>query len=232
MKFNKMRTKIILQRQLFTRLFSREFSTANFRCSAKLEVLPKKSLVDERLKSTIISNLTPNTPVTLKLSVTNNVNLNYASKTEFKADSNGVVDLLNSVPTCGAYEDPDLMSIYWTMKYQTDSDTRFWPLKINNGLQCTYQVYEKENELIAEETVYRDYMGDGVQRIEIKTGKIRGTLFLPSGPGPFPAVITLYGGIHKGNVVEEKSAMFASRGIASLALAYFGVPDLPKRYVE
>ena len=227
-----MRATIKLKTQLFTRLFSREFSTANFRCSVRLEVLPKQSLADERLKSTVISNLRPNTPVTLKLSVTNNVNLKYASKTEFKADTNGVVDLSKSVPTCGAYEDPDLMSIYWIMKSQKDSDSRFWPLEITNGLHCTYQVYEKENELIAEETVYKDYMGDGVQRIEVKSGQIRGTLFLPPGPGPFPAVIKIYGGIHKGNVVEEKSAMFASRGIASLALGFFGVPDLPKKYVK
>ena len=52
------------------------------------------------------------------------------------------------------------------------------------------------------------------------------------GPGPFPAVIKIYGGIHKGQVIEDKSAMLASRGIASLALAFFGVPGLPKTYVE
>jgi dienelactone hydrolase len=61
-------------------------------------------------------------------------------------------------------------------------------------------------------------------------GRVRGTLFIPSGPGPHPTVINLYGGIHKGNVIEDKSAMFASRGIASLSLAFFGVPGLPKTY--
>ena len=59
-----------------------------------------------------------------------------------------------------------------------------------------------------------------------------GTLFLPPGEGPFPAVINMYGGIYRGKVVEDRSAMLASRGIASLALAYFGVPGLPKSYIE
>lgn len=59
-----------------------------------------------------------------------------------------------------------------------------------------------------------------------------GTLFLPPGEGPFPAVINMYGGIYRGTVVEDRSAMLASRGIASLALAYFGVPGLPKSYIE
>ena len=123
------------------------------------------------------------TSVTLKLSVTNNGNLNYASKTEFISNTDGVVDLSKSIPTCGSYENPDLMSIFWTMKPQKDSDARFWPLHINNGLECTYQVYEKddENSVIGEELIHKDYMGEGVKRIEVKSGQIRGTLFLPRG---------------------------------------------------
>lgn len=61
---------------------------------------------------------------------------------------------------------------------------------------------------------------------------MKGTMFLPEGPGPFPAVINIYGGIHRRNVIEDKSAMFASNGVASLALAFFGVPGLPKSYAE
>ena len=42
----------------------------------------------------------------------------------------------------------------------------------------------------------------------------------------------MYGGILKGNVVEMKPAVLASRGFATLALAFFGVDDLPKTYVN
>jgi hypothetical protein len=42
----------------------------------------------------------------------------------------------------------------------------------------------------------------------------------------------MYGGHLKGTVVEMKSAVFASRGFASLALAFFGVDDLPKTYLK
>ena len=118
--------------------------------------------------------------VTLKLAVSNNGNLNYASKTEFKSDKNGTIDLSKSVPECGSYQNPDLMSIFWTMKPQENSDARFWPLKIDDSLECKYQVYDQEN-LLAEEIVYKDYMADGVKRILVKSGQIRGTLFLPPG---------------------------------------------------
>ena len=43
-----------------------------------------------------------------------------------------------------------------------------------------YKVYDREN-LLAEETVYKNYMADGVKRIVVKSGQIRGTLFLPPG---------------------------------------------------
>ena len=36
----------------------------------------------------------------------------------------------------------------------------------------------------------------------------------------------MYGGINRGGVIEDKAAMYASRGLASLALAYFALPGL------
>ena len=67
-------------------------------------------------------------------------------------------------------------------------------------------------------------------------GRIRGTLFIPNSNeyqnGPYPTIISLYGGINQGKVVEERSALFASRGFVSLALAYFGVDGLPKNYFD
>ena len=217
---------------MFNAIINRRFLTTTASKWAKIEVLPKKSLVDQRLSKTVVSDLKPAQNFKLKLSVTNNVNLKYASTLEFQADDKGVIDLSQALPACQSYHDPDPMAIYWLMKPQECSDKRFWPLKVNNGLECKYEVISETNEIIANETVFKDYMGEGVQRIEVKEGNIVGTLFLPPGPGPHPCVIKLYGGIHKGNVIEDKSAMFASNGIASLALAFFGVPGLPKTYAE
>ena len=63
-------------------------------------------------------------------------------------------------------------------------------------------------------------------------GRIRGTLFIPPGSGPFPAVINIYGGHLKGSTVEVKPAVLASRGFVTLALSFFGVDDLPKSYLK
>lgn len=49
---------------------------------------------------------------------------------------------------------------------------------------------------------------------------------LPAGPGPFPAVIDLFGGA--GGLIEFRAGLLASRGFAVLALAFFAYEDLPK----
>ena len=55
---------------------------------------------------------------------------------------------------------------------------------------------------------------------------------MPPGEGPFRSVISMYGGIHRGNVIEDKAALLASRGFASLSLGFFGIEGLPKSYVR
>ena len=45
------------------------------------------------------------------------------------------------------------------------------------------------------------------------------------GPGPFPAMLDLWG--IGGGLNEYRSALLASKGIASLSLAYFGHKDIP-----
>lgn len=47
----------------------------------------------------------------------------------------------------------------------------------------------------------------------------------PAGPGPFPAMLDLWG--MGGGLQEYRSSLLASRGYASFCLAYFGHKDLP-----
>ncbi|XP_033481778.1 bile acid-CoA:amino acid N-acyltransferase-like isoform X2 [Epinephelus lanceolatus] len=84
---------------------------------------------------------------------------------------------------------------------------------------------ERQSTELAAVTTERWYMAPGVQRKEIRQDGVVGTLFLPPGPGPFPAMLDLWG--MGGGLEEYRSALFASRGYASLSLAYFNHKDLP-----
>eukprot|EP00064_Thunnus_orientalis_P007513 superscaffoldBa00000840_g7535 len=84
---------------------------------------------------------------------------------------------------------------------------------------------ERQSAELAAVTTERWYVAPGVKRIDVRQNGVVGTLFLPPGPGPFPAMLDLWG--MGGGLVEYRSALFASRGYASLSLAYFGHKDLP-----
>lgn len=68
----------------------------------------------------------------------------------------------------------------------------------------------------------------GIQTIQVRDDGLVGTFYLPSTPPPWPAVIAV-GGSGPG-IFGLPGLMFASEGIASLALAYFGMPGLPKTF--
>src|SRR5215475_13937845 len=70
----------------------------------------------------------------------------------------------------------------------------------------------------------------GVTREPIRRDGIVGTLFLPPGQGPHPAVMLVSGG--NGGIPEGRAAILASHGYAALALGYFGVEGLPRGLVN
>lgn len=85
-----------------------------------------------------------------------------------------------------------------------------------------------ETFFLANSHMERTYMSSKVKRIVVKVDieneHIRGILFVPKGPGPFPGVIDLFGA--DGGCTEFRSALLAKHGFASLALAYFGYEGL------
>ncbi|KAK1789836.1 hypothetical protein P4O66_015713, partial [Electrophorus voltai] len=84
---------------------------------------------------------------------------------------------------------------------------------LNEGFQ--------EKSSLASVVVQRWYMASGIQKVDVREKGLKGTLFIPPGPGPFPAVLDLWGG--GGGLVEYRSALLASKGYVSLTLEYIGL---------
>ena len=107
--------------------------------------------------------------VSLKLKVTNHANLKYSTNLQFQANSNGIIDLSKDIPICKSYHKPDLMALFWLLKPEGDSDTRFWPIKLHQLLECTYEVMDIESKNILTETVIsRNNIADNVERSELE----------------------------------------------------------------
>ena len=68
----------------------------------------------------------------------------------------------------------------------------------------------------------------GIQTFQVREGGLVGTFYQPRTPPPWPAVMAV-GGSSPG-IFGLPGLMCAGEGIAALALAYFGVPGLPKTF--
>ena len=77
---------------------------------------------------------------------------------------------------------------------------------------------------LAKQQFNRTYKHPSVTSRPVREGRLRGSLYTPAGPGPFPVVLDLFG--TAGGLIETRAALLASHGFMTLALAYFAYEDL------
>jgi len=196
---------------------------------AELMVNPHHSLVDEPLEIRV-HGLEPGEIVVLQASLVDLKGMQWASWAKFRAGSDGSLDLATAVPLEGSYDWPDPMGLVWSMEL-TDQEHKmvsFIPFGIEPHT-IRFCLKTLDGTEITQE-VQRIWMKTGVQRQVVRENGLFGTLFLPAGAGPHPALILVSGS--GGGLSETRAALFASRGFATLALAYFNYESLPKGLVN
>ncbi|XP_042860645.1 acyl-coenzyme A thioesterase 1-like isoform X3 [Penaeus japonicus] len=240
---------MMLQASKVRQLCPNYFSSGNIQMmmtsaskDVQVSVTPASCLHDESVQIRA-EGLAPNQDVTLYCSMKDTRNVHYLSIAHYKADDSGQVDVNTMESLGGSYASLFPMGLIGTL-HPAPSEykfTRFFKRDVVNPNILELSVYDghlTEEEVCAPECQKplastqheRHYMGPGVQRIPVRYGKVRGTLFLPAGEGPFPGVVDMFG--TAGGLLEYRSAQLASRGIASLALAFFAYDDLPKSLEE
>ncbi|KAJ8260176.1 hypothetical protein GJAV_G00177960 [Gymnothorax javanicus] len=160
----------------------------------------------------------------------------------YYADSDGVLSLSRDKAQGGSFSGCEPMGLFWSLHPAPGEMEGLRLRKKNVETPYTVQVsllnghvsskgikahdgVQGIGEELASVTVERWYMAPGVRRIDIRDKGLVGTMFLPPGPGPFPAVLDLWG--MGGGLMEYRAALLASRGMASFSLAYFDHKDLP-----
>ncbi|XP_037616541.1 peroxisomal succinyl-coenzyme A thioesterase-like isoform X1 [Sebastes umbrosus] len=210
----------------------RRSSTMSHTVPPILSVAPSRALVDEKFK-VVVENLPPGSPVTLH-SLHHSEDKDYwEAYGHYISDHRGTVSLAEDLSFGGTYTGKEAMGLLWSMRPVPGSrkGLRLRKMNICSPLLVNISVYSghvvegfREQAPLASSLTERWYMGPGVQRIEIKEKGVRGTLFIPPGPGPFPGMLDMWGG--GGGLLEYRSALLASRGYASLALEYFAASEL------
>ncbi|XP_059505426.1 acyl-coenzyme A amino acid N-acyltransferase 1-like [Stegostoma tigrinum] len=199
----------------------------------KLTVKPLKSLADEPL-AIEVEGLGPEQAVTLRAQVLTEQGEIFLSCGQYRADGDGRVDVGRSPSLGGNYEGVAPMGLLWTLApapmerpYQKLSQAHltgspmFVDLRVHSGHTGKNNI---PGPALAYQRFERWFSKPGLRRIRLREGNVRGSIFIPTGDGPFPGVIDLFG---DGGLIEFRACLLASRGFATLALPYFGFEDLP-----
>nr|XP_055046672.1 peroxisomal succinyl-coenzyme A thioesterase-like isoform X1 [Misgurnus anguillicaudatus]XP_055046673.1 peroxisomal succinyl-coenzyme A thioesterase-like isoform X1 [Misgurnus anguillicaudatus] len=191
-----------------------------------LSVQPSRGLVDEMFQI-VIMNLLPNQEVTLHSLHQSEDKDFWEAFGHYISDEHGTVTVSKDESLGGTYEGTEPMGLLWSMRPVPGSRSglRLRKKDVLSPMVVHISLYSghlsegfRQQTALATSVTERWYIAPGVQRVDVREKGVRGTLFLPPGPGPYPGVMDLWGG--GGGLVEYRSALLASHGFASMALEY------------
>jgi dienelactone hydrolase len=171
-----------------------------------------------------LSGFAPRQPVMVTAEMVTRDRFRWRSAAMFVVGADGEVDVGTTAPVGGSYSGVSPMGLIWSMERSGVPESEApKPLTVFRA--------EARNGERAEASVIRATIGPGVTSKQLEENGLRGVWFLPPGDGPHPAVIVL-GGSEGGLPVRSAARLLASHGYATLALAYFGLPGLPRGLVN
>ncbi|XP_054617899.1 acyl-coenzyme A thioesterase 1-like [Dunckerocampus dactyliophorus] len=192
----------------------------------RLKILPSVRCLFDKLVQVRVEGLAPHKPVELRSRLVDDKGVVFKASALYKADETGLVDVSSAPSLGGSYTGVEPMGLLWAMAPETPHRK----LVKKNVLSPTIVEIAAHNgdtgELLACETNERGYMMEGMKRIPVQEGRVRGVLFIPPGKGPFPGIVDLY--TFGGGLGEQRASLLANKGFVVLALAYYGYQDLPK----
>ncbi|XP_067462705.1 acyl-coenzyme A thioesterase 6-like isoform X4 [Thunnus thynnus] len=188
----------------------------------RLRLLPSARCLFDEPVQVKVAGLRSRQVVTMKARSTDEKGVEFSSSATYRADGSGEVDLERDPSLSGSYVGVEPMGLLWSMRADTLLK-RFQKNRSLNPHVVKFSVHEVEWEgsVLAEATNERLLIGDGVTRLPIKEGNIRGVLFTPPGEGPFPAVLDVCTFMS-----EKRACLLANKGFVVLAMSlYNDKPD-------
>ncbi|XP_068605296.1 acyl-coenzyme A thioesterase 1-like [Brachionichthys hirsutus] len=195
-----------------------------------LRLLPSATCLFDCPLQVKVAGLRSRQVVTMVARATDEKGVVFSSSATYKADGGGELDLERDPSLGGSYVGVEPMGLFWSMKADA-LHTRFQKSKSLSPHVVKLSVWEEgQGRMLAEATNQRLLMGDGVSRLCVNEGGIRGVLFTPPGGGPFPAVLDLY--TLGGGLSEKRASLLASRGFMVLTVSLYGHENKPKSTKE
>ena len=148
----------------------------------------------------------------------------FASEAVFAAGNEGTVDTGLDAPTSGSYLGADAFGLLW-------SGRAVGAASAAADAPATVELEVVAGDSHTRTAVTRTWLSKGATLTPIHAEGVHGLYARPAGEGPFPSVVA-FGGSGGGLMGASMWApLLASHGIATLAIAYFGLPGLPAELV-
>ena len=189
-----------------------------------IEVSQNRVMIDESA-SIRATGLQPNEHVTIRAELVDGGDADWTSLADFVADSQGGVDTSRQPAVSGSYKGVSSMGLIWSMTPSAHKTGRYQPPRDFGPQTIEFRLMRGSAQLAAA-SLQQIPIAEGVERVTLHEGALRGTLFLPPGKDRHPGVLVLGGS--EGGMPTRRAAWLASHGFAALALAYFRYDDLPK----
>ncbi|KAG7508436.1 acyl-coenzyme A thioesterase 1-like [Solea senegalensis] len=192
----------------------------------RLKILPSIRCLFDKVVQVKVDGLAPFKPVELRSRLVDDRGVIFKASALYKADQTGQVDVCQAPSLGGSYTGVEPMGLFWGMAADTPHSKLLKKNVLSPTLLELAVVCADTGALLSSETNERDFMTEGMKRVPVKDGRIRGVLFIPPGKGPFPGIVDLY--TLGGGLSEPRASLLAGKGFVVLALAYYGYQDLPK----
>ena len=174
----------------------------------------------------------------------------WHAQATFVADADGTVDVSRDAPVSGSYRGVSAMGLIWSQVPEDGKSRDVFPQPVMAPLVTTIVAQAGAGASAASSSQHaaiaasaataspsvsvspvssvsfvQRLAAEGITRHDVREDGLIGTLYLPPGDGPHPAVMILNGS--GGGINEPRAALYASHGYAAFALGYFKGPGLP-----
>lgn len=179
--------------------------------------------IDEEIDIKVI-NSEPNEMITLKAKMNDDSEKIFESKATFKANKDGIISLSHVKPVEGSYNEIDSSGLFWSMEDSQSRHSDFFVKESSNSVTVDISL-EISGETLDTVTITRRFYNEDIKEEVVKSNEFTGVLYHPMKEVSYPGILLLGGS--DGGYLEPAAALLASYGYTVLALAYFGMENVP-----
>lgn len=147
----------------------------------RLKLLPSFRCLFDKLVQVKVEGLAPHKPVELRSKVVDDRGEIFKASALYRADDSGQVDVSRAPSLGGSYTGVEPMGLFWSLAPETPHSKLLKKNVLSPTLVEIEALSGETGELLASETNERGYMTEGMKRIPVQEGRIRGVLFVPPG---------------------------------------------------